>query len=233
MTNRNENATRTSAHLSADTIARATTALLATWDYYVADERPENAKAARQSIADQATGYRDMSADELMACTVCAAVGDRYGFWENWDDEDWEVWSATVTEAAKTWIATHQPDPTATLTITGEEAQALEEVCCCEADMCGNDCLDEDGIATANLLRAICQRLNTTEGMMTIGGTLEVTLAEAKAIANAIHGAGMAMAEVEEDCAMSKEEADRNHEVANTVFAIHNKLTQAILLLAD
>lgn len=124
---------------------------------------------------------------------------------------------------------------TTALTLTSEEAQALEEVCSFEADTIReSDCWESEeeakaANATADLLVTICQRLNTTTGMMTAGGTLTITLAEAVAIAEAVGDAGWVMGDTKADDAGSDEEAERSHAVASTAYSVrNNQLAEAI-----
>lgn len=130
------------------------------------------------------------------------------------------------------------PANTTALTLTGEEAQALEEVCSYETDTIReSDCWESEeeakaANATADLLATICQRLNTTAGMMTAGGTLAITLAEAMAIAEAVGDAGWVMGDTKADDAGSDEEAERSHAVASTAYSVrNNQLAEAITQL--
>lgn len=130
------------------------------------------------------------------------------------------------------------PANTTALALTSEEAQALEEVCSFEADTIReSDCWESEeeakaASATADLLVTICQRLNTTTGMMTVGGTLTITLAEAVAIADAVGDAGWVMGDTKADDAGSEEEAERSHAVANTAYSVrNNQLAEAITQL--
>lgn len=242
MTDRNENTTRTTTRLTAEVLTAATTAMTKAWDELSATSH-EEAEALTASLTDLIDGDRgaDTAAD-LNQPAVAEALGGE-GVWADWEDEDWLAWDAAVTATAKEWLTTHYPDPTATLTLSGEEAQVLEEVLSYETDTLDDADYETEEEAKelasrAAATRAITDRLNSTEGMMTTGGSLTVTLAEAIAIAEAVDDAGWCLSETkgddvfEGDWDEAVEEANRCRVVADTAYTIRNdKLSAAIIEL--